>query len=55
MEFVEDNNRGVMAHTMDLTYIETVDLLDVNYIVASTTRYTLTPGKIETSDLNFVL
>ena len=37
---------------MSLAYNETVVILDINIVAATTTGHTLTPGKFETGDIN---
>ena len=42
-----------MVYSKSLAYNETLVILDINYVAATTTGQTLTPGKIGTGDFNW--
>ena len=44
-----------MVYSMDLSYDEIVDTLDVNYIAGSINGYTLPPGIYEITDISLML
>ena len=44
-----------MVYISEMTYDEILDILDVNYVAASTVGYTLQPGIYEISDTNLML
>ena len=44
-----------MVCRMQLTYDESVDILDVKHIAGSTNGYTLPPGVYEITDINLML
>ena len=44
-----------MVYRLQLTYDETVDILDFKYLPTSTKGYTLVPGIYEVTDINFML
>ena len=44
-----------MVYRLQLTYDESVDILDVKYIARLNKGYTLAPGIYEVSDINLLL
>ena len=52
---VEYKDLEVMIYTLQLTFNEFVDILDVKYFVGSTLRYTLPLRLYEISDINLIL
>ena len=44
-----------MVHRKELTYDESVDILDIKYFAGSTIGYTLQTGFYEISDINLML
>ena len=44
-----------MVSRMEITYDETVDIIDIKYFVESTIGYTLPPGIYEVINLNLML
>ena len=44
-----------MVFRLELTYTEILNILDMNYIDASITRYILPPGVYEISNINLML
>ena len=52
---VEHKGLEHMVYWMQLTYNETVDMLDVKNIAGSTIGYTLPPGVYEITDINLMI
>ena len=46
------NDLKDMVYTKNLAYNETVVIIDINYLAATTTSNTLPPGKVRTGDIN---
>ena len=44
-----------MVYSIELTYDEIEDILDVKYIAGSALGYTIPPRKYETSDTNLMM
>ena len=44
-----------IVHRLQLTYVETVDILNIKYVAGSTKGYTFSPGIYKIIDINFML